>query len=153
MSKEYESAALILKLYDLRREETMRKARNWFARFNPDTIEEIIAAARGEHSAYYRMVTSYWDMACSLVNNGAIDEQMFSEATGEQNFVFAKIQPFVAQIRETMKMPHYLVNLEKHVMRQPEIEQRLAALREISRRMATPPADAGQGREEAATAR
>jgi hypothetical protein len=153
MSKEYESADLILKLYDLRREETMRKARNWFSGFNPDTFEEVIAAARGEHNAYYRMVTTYWDMACSFVNNGAIDEQMFADASGEQNYIFAKIQPFLAQIRETIKQPNYLSHLEKYVMRQPDIEQRLVALREMSRRMASQRADAVQEREEAATAR
>ena len=70
----YEDADLILKLYDLRREETMRKARNWMAMFNPESAQEIVAAASGEHNAYLRMVMSYWDMAASLVNNGAIDE-------------------------------------------------------------------------------
>lgn len=137
MSKEYESADLILRLYEMRREAVMRQARDWFSGFNPDTFEEVVAAARGEHSAYYRMVTTYWDMACSLVNNGAIDEGMFADASGEQNYVFAKIQPFVAQIRETIKQPGYLVNLEKYVMRQPDVEARLAALREMSRSMAS----------------
>jgi hypothetical protein len=135
MSKEYESAELILKLYDLRREETMRKARDWFFTFNPDSFEDVVAAGRGEHSAYYRMVTSYWDMACSLVNNGAIDERLFTDANGEHNFVFAKIQPFIAQIRETVGQPNYLSNLEKLVMRQPDAEQRLAQLRERARQM------------------
>jgi hypothetical protein len=154
MSKEYESADLILKLYDLRREATMRQARAWFASFNPETVEEVIAAARGEHSAYFRMVTTYWDMACSLVNNNAIEERMFSDAGGEQNYIFAKIQPFIAQIRETIKQPHYLINLERFVMRQPDAEQRLVALRELSRRMASQPAttDTAAGQEQAARA-
>ena len=135
MSKEYESADLILKLYDLRREETMRKARDWFFAFNPDTFEQLMEGARGEHNAYYRMVTSYWDMACSFVNNGAIDEQLFVAANGEHNFVFAKVQPFLAQIRETVGSPNYMANLERLVMRQPDAEQRLPQLREMSRRM------------------
>jgi hypothetical protein len=145
MSKEYESADLILKLYDLRREETMRKARTWFAGFNPDTFEEVLATARGEHSAYFRMVTTYWDMACSLVNNDAINERMFADAGGEQLYIFAKIQPFIAQIRETLKQPNYLINLERYVMRQPDVEQRLVALRELSRRMASQRAGATTG--------
>jgi hypothetical protein len=135
MSKEYESADLILKLYDLRREETMRKARDWYFTFNPDTFEDVVAVSRGEYSAYYRMVTSYWNMACSMVNNGAIDEQMFTEANGEQNFVFAKIQPFVAQIREVMGQPNYLASLEKFVMRQPDATERLESLRKMAREM------------------
>jgi hypothetical protein len=153
MSKEYESADLILKLYDLRREATMRQARAWFAGFNPDTLEEIIAAARGENSAYFRMVVTYWDMACSLVNNNAIEERMFADAGGEQNYIFAKIQPFIAQIRETIKQPNYLINLERYVMRQPDAEQRLVALRELSRRMASQPATTvAAGQEQAASA-
>jgi hypothetical protein len=135
MSKEYESAELILKLYDLRREETMRKARDWFFTFDPQSVEDVATAARGEHSAYYRMVTSYWDMACSLVNNGAIDERLFADANGEQYLVFSKIQPFLTQMREATGQPTYLSNLEKFVMRQPEIEQRLERMRTMVKQM------------------
>lgn len=135
MPDKEKSAELILKLYELRREEVMRQARNWFFTFNPESAEDVAAAARGEHSAYYRMVTSYWDMACSFVNHGAIDEQMFLDANQEQNFVFAKIQPFVAQIREMSKNPDYLAHLETLVMRRPDAEQSLAHLREMARRM------------------
>ncbi|MDT7541831.1 MAG: hypothetical protein QOE33_1735 [Acidobacteriota bacterium] len=153
MSKEYESADLILKLYELRREETMRKARDWFFAFNPDTFEDVVAGARGEHSAYYRMVTSYWDMACSMVNNGAIDERMFTDANGEQYFVFAKIRPFLAQIREATGQPNYIANLEKFVMRQPDIEPRLERMREMSRQMTAQRSAANtQTKEEAAKA-
>jgi hypothetical protein len=154
MSKEYESADLILKLYDLRREETMRKARDWFFAFNPDTFEEAMEGARGEHNAYYRMVTSYWNMAASFVNNGAIDEKLFNEANGEQIFIFAKIQPFLKQFRETVGQPTYLSHLEQLVMRQPDIEQRLEQVREMSRRMVAQRAAAAneQASEEAASA-
>jgi hypothetical protein len=153
MSKEYESAELILKLYDLRREETMRKARDWFFTFDPESVEDVAAAARGEHSAYYRMVTSYWDMACSLVNNGAIDERLFADANGEQYLVFAKIQPFLAQIREATGQPNYISNLEKFVMRQPDIEQRLERMRTMVKQMLAQRANAGaQSQGEAAKA-
>lgn len=151
MSKEHESADLILKLYELRRETVMRQARDWYFTFQPETIEEVVAAARGERSAYFRMVVSYWDMACSLVNNGAIDEQMFADANGEQNYVFAKIYPFIAQMRQFSKQPYYLANLEKYVMRQPDAEQRMASLREFAKQMNAQRA-AGQMREEAASA-
>jgi hypothetical protein len=153
MSKEYESAELILKLYDLRREETMRKARDWFFTFDPQSVEDVATAARGEHSAYYRMVTSYWDMACSLVNNGAIDERLFADANGEQYLVFAKIQPFLAQIREATGQPNYISNLEKFVMRQPDIEQRLERMRAMVKQMLAQRANAGaQSQGEAAKA-
>jgi hypothetical protein len=135
MPDKEKSAELILKLYELRREEVMRQARNWFFTFNPESADEVAAVARGEHSAFYRMVTSYWDMACSFVNHGAIDEQMFLDANGEQNFVFAKIQPFVGQLREMSNNPGYLSHLETLVMRQPDAEQKLTHLREMAKRL------------------
>src|SRR5918912_2410720 len=101
MGTKYEDANLILKLYELRREEVMRKARNWFIlEFNPGSLQDIINEMMGPNSAYLRMVTSYWDMAASLVNNGAIDETMFNDANGEHMVVFAKIEPFVAEMRQ-----------------------------------------------------
>ena len=135
MSDKEKSAELILKLYDLRREETMRKARTWMITFMPETVQDVIDAYTGEHSAYIRMVTTYWDMACSLVNHGAIDEEMFNDANGEHVFIFAKIQPFVEQIRAQVG-PRYLPHLEKLVMRLPDAEKRLEDVRKMAKQMA-----------------
>jgi len=89
---------------------------------------------RAETSAYYRMVTSYWDMAASLVNHGAIDEEMFADAHNEHFVVFSKIEPFLAELRETMGNPNMLGNLEKLIMRQPDAKERLAKTRETMKR-------------------
>ena len=95
MSKQ-EEAGLILKLYELRREDVMRKARDWYFRdFNPQSVADFTAAMFGEHSGHLRMVVSYWDMAAGLVNNGAIDLQMFNDCNGEHLGVFAKIEPIL----------------------------------------------------------
>ena len=137
MSSPYESATLLIRLYELRRDTTMREARNWYARsFNPDTIEDVMQTMFGPNSAHFRMVTSYWDMAASFVLNGAIDEQMFNDANGEQYVVFAKIEPFIAEYRARMGNPAYLASLERLVMKSPGARDRLAALRERFRAMA-----------------
>jgi len=128
MSKQAE-ADLILKLYDLRREEVMREARNWFFMFNPKSIEEIMETLVSDKSGMLRMVISYWDMACSLVNNGAIDEQMFNDANGEHIFVYAKMEPFIPALREAMGAPQFLAHLEKTVKALPDSEARLNAVR------------------------
>lgn len=135
MADKEKSAELILRLYELRREEVMRQARNWFAGFHPESIEDIQRAAFGEHSAFYRMVTTYWDMACSFVNHGALDEEMFNDANGEHVLVFSKIQPFLEQIRATGN-PTYMSHLERAVQRMPEAEARIAYMREMSKRLA-----------------
>ena len=136
MDAKQESAHLILKLYELRRDETMRKARDWMARFSPETAQDIVDAVMGEHSAYYRMVMSYWDMAASFVNNGAIDEQMFTDANMEHVFYFAKIEPFLAELREMFSSPRMYAHLEQLVMQMPDAKQRLAMMRERSKRIA-----------------
>ena len=129
MSKQAD-AELILKLYDLRREATMREARNWFFTFNPTTVQEYMGTMMGEHSGHLRMVISYWDMAASLVNNGAIDEQMFNDANGEHLFIFAKIEPILEDMRKLMNAPDALQNFETLVRRVPDNEQKLAEIRE-----------------------
>ena len=138
MSSAYESATLIIRLYELRRDSTMREARNWYARsFNPVTIDDVMQAVSGPNSAHFRMVTSYWDMAASFVIHDAIDEAMFNDANGEQHVVFAKLEPFIAEYRAKMGNPAYLGNLEKLVMKTPGAKDRMAALRERFRAMAS----------------
>ena len=129
MSKQ-EDANLILKLYDLRREAVMRDARNWFFSFNPTSVQDVMEALMGEHSGHYRMVISYWDMACSFVNNGAIDEKMFNEANGEHVFIYAKIEPVIADIRNMFGSPEFLQNLESVVKRIPNIDEKITTMRE-----------------------
>ena len=129
MSK-YKDADLILKLYDLRREETMREARSWFFTFNPQGPQDFMEVLTGDKSGWYRMVVSYWDMACSLVNNGAIDADMFNDANGEHVFVYAKMEPWIPMLREQMGAPNFLVHLEKTVKAIPDYEKRLEVIRD-----------------------
>jgi hypothetical protein len=135
MTDKVKSAELILKLYDLRREAVMREARNWFFSFTPESFEHIQRTAMGEHGGYFRMVTTYWDMACSFVNHGAIDAEMFTDATGEQVFVYAKLQPYIEEIRAAGN-PTYMQHLERAVLAMPHAEERLARVREMSKRVA-----------------
>jgi hypothetical protein len=132
-----ESADLILKLYELRREATMREARNWMIGFFPESAADIRQAMiNAETSAYYRMVTSYWDMAAAMVNHGAIDEELFADANGEHTVVFSKIEPFLSELRETMGSPKMLANLETLIMKMPNAKEMLAGRREMMKRVA-----------------
>ncbi len=141
MSTKYESAELILKLYELRREPKMREAREWFAYFSPESAQDFMSAAMGEHSAHLRMVTSYWDMAASLVNHGGIDVDMFNDANMEHVFVFSKMEPFIAEMRQMISAPNAWKNLEQLVMQMPNAKELLAGMRERSKRMAQMRAD------------
>jgi hypothetical protein len=131
VSSAYESATLLIRLYELRRETAMREARTWYARsFSPTSVDDVLATVGGPNSAQFRMVTSYWEMAASFANHGAIDMEMFNEANGEHLVVFAKIQPFLAEYRQRTTSPKYLMALEKLVMTTPGLPERLAVIRE-----------------------
>ncbi len=130
MSK-VESADLILKLYDLRRETKMREARNWMFSFNPTSAEQYWQTMMDpEVGGYLRMVTSYWDMAAAMVNHGAIDADLFNETAGEHVMVFAKVQPFLAELREKFQNPEAFKNLEKVVLGAPNGAEKLAKTQE-----------------------
>lgn len=130
MSK-VESADLILKLYDLRREETMRKARNWMFSFNPTSPEDFEKTMMDpEVGGYLRMVTSYWEMAAALVNHGAIDADIFNDTVGEHIGVFAKFEPFLAELRTKWEMPDAFKNLEKVIYDKPGGKEQLEKTRE-----------------------
>jgi len=130
MSK-VESADLILKLYDLRREATMRKARDWMFTFNPTSAQEYMATMMDpEVGGYLRMVTSYWDMAASFVNHGAIDSEMFNDTIGEHMMVYAKVEPFVAELREMWQEPRAFYHLEKVILDRPNGAEKLKATQE-----------------------
>jgi len=129
MSK-HEEANLILKLYELRREETMRKARDWYFReFNPNSIEDINNALFSEHSGHLRMVMTYWDMAAALVNHGAIGVDLFNDTNGEHIGVFSKVEPLLGQMRAAYG-PQFLANVEKLIDATPGGRERVAAMRE-----------------------
>jgi hypothetical protein len=124
----------ILKLYELRRDEQMRAARQWFfSQFAPQSAMDFVALFRGGEraSANFRMVTSYWDMASSLVLNGAIDEKLFFGANTEHIFVYAKIEPFIAEFRQMIQEPDFLINLEELCRKMPDFEAKLAARKRL----------------------
>ena len=112
-------AALIMKLYDLRREAEMRKARNWLtAEFWPQNAEEFIKVVNSfpsQENAWLRQVGGYWDMAAAFVLHGALDEELFLQpgCSGEMFFIFAKIYPFLKEFREKTGNPDAFANIEK----------------------------------------
>lgn len=132
MSKQ-EEAGLILKLYELRREDEMRKARDWFFRaFNPQSLADWNSTMFGEHSGHVRMVVTYWDMAATLVNHGAISLDLFTESNGEHIGVFSKIEPILGEIRAAYG-PQFAANLEKLIDATPDGRKRVAMMREMMR--------------------
>ena len=140
MATPFESAVLNLKLYDLRREPVLREARAWFLRdFNPDSLAEVGEIVSGERNASFRMVLGYWDMAASLVTTGAIDATAFLAAHGEIFATFAKVQPFLGEIRRASDEPDFCMHLEKVVMADQNASAIMRRRREAIRAAAKSP--------------
>jgi hypothetical protein len=123
-----QDAQLLLQLYDLRRETVMRKARNFIiGEFWPATYDEFkaVASAFGsEHNAYFRQVLTYWDMACAMVVQGAIDEDLFFKTNGEPYFIYAKYKQFIAQTRKDFGNPEFLFHIEQ-LATKPQAKDRI----------------------------
>jgi len=126
-------ADLILRLYEMRREPEMRKGRNWIIfQFWPaswDDVQKVQAARGSDENRYFRQVASYWEMACSLVARGALNADLFADSNGEAWFLYAKVKPYLKQLRETIN-PEMMVNVERVVTASAQGKKRIARLEE-----------------------
>ncbi len=124
-------AQAVMQLYDLRREAEMRKARSWFlGEFWPSNVDDFMKIANSfpsQENSWLRQVGSYWDMAAALVLHGAINEDLFLEPgiSGEMFFVFAKIYPFLNELREKMNNPNAWKNIEQVATRSKTARKQL----------------------------
>lgn len=128
------SADLILKLYELRRDPELRQARHWFgAQFRPKNAAEMVELymAGAAASAHLRMVTSYWEMACAMVNYGAIDAGLFQKSNGEFIGFFSIIEPHLEELRALIREPDVFGEWERAVRATPGSTEKLAARRRL----------------------
>ena len=128
-----QDAELIIKLYDLRRDETMRKARNFmFFEFFQQSADDVKALFSNpdtaQQNAYFRQATTYWDMASAMVNHGSIDKDLFFDTNGEFFAIWAKIGDFVPELRGFFG-PQYMVNLEKLIAAHPNGAMRVEMMK------------------------
>jgi hypothetical protein len=111
----YDDANLLLRLYEVRREDKMRQARHWFLfEFTPGPWSQIRERyfTGEEHDNYIRMVGSYWDMVCALVKQGVLNKELFYSTNSEHLTVWNKIKPWVQEARQERRHPLMYYNLE-----------------------------------------
>ncbi|MDH4066935.1 MAG: hypothetical protein OEW19_21250 [Acidobacteriota bacterium] len=112
----YDDANLILRLYEMRRDERMRQARAWFTASckGVQSYEQLlkIAPAGSDENASYRMVVSYWDLVASFMVSGILHKELFFQSGRELLLVWERIRDFLPSVREAYKDPAYLKNLE-----------------------------------------
>jgi len=111
----YDDVNLIVKLYDMRREERMRQARAWFsASFKAKTMEDFAALCPtgSEQNASFRMVVTYWEMVASFLTTGVLNAELFYQSGRELLFVWERLRDLVPLWREQYQHPHEYKNLE-----------------------------------------
>jgi len=134
----YEDAHLVLKLYELRRAENLRAAREWFVgKFFPRSAADLEAlySLPGVENTYFRMVASYWDMVASFVVRGVLNGDLLIDSAGEMLLVWAKLENHLPGIRGKVVSPTFLSNLEKLVESSAYARERLAAARQTVARL------------------
>jgi hypothetical protein len=135
----HHDAELILKLYDLRREPVMREARAFFAQFAPKSLDDMLKVANAfgtREQAFLRQVAGYWEMAASLVNRGALNRELALDNFQEMFFIYAKVQPFLEQYRQTTGFTGFLRQVQQLAESSEETRKRTSDMQAMQAEMA-----------------
>ena len=117
-----------MKLYDLRREAEMRKARNWYgnADFSSwEAVQKVMMGWGTPENAWFRQVLTYWENSASLVLRGVVNHDLFFDWNGEILFTFVKIKPYLKQIREVSGNDEFMEKTEKLLNSTPALKKRV----------------------------
>ena len=132
-------AEICMRLYELRRDPELRKARNFINfEFNPQSADDMVKitmALGTQENAWARQVFSFWEYTASLLLNGVVHPGLFFTWNGEMVFIYAKFQPFLAEVRKRMENPDFLGGVEKAVNSSPEARKRVEVIQKRFARM------------------
>jgi hypothetical protein len=101
---DHHDAELVIKLYELRREATMRQARSaMHSKFWPKSFDDVAAVWKPDHplNTAYRQTSTYWEMVYGMAKHEIIDPEFLLESCGEGLSLFARIEPYLEQIRQS----------------------------------------------------
>ncbi len=146
-------AEILVRLYELRREPELRKARAWVMSQPALSWDEVKARymTQVEEDRQVRMVSSYWQMVATLVNRGLLHPELFFDHTGEDIVTWEKCKGWTEGARRDIR-PSYLLEFEKMVKAHQAYRQRQnETLREkneappLSARASSPPRGSRRG--------
>jgi hypothetical protein len=103
---DHHDADLIIKLYELRREPVMREARkDILSKFWPRSFDDVLAVSKSDHplNSAFRQTSTYWEMVYGMAKHGVIHADFMMESCGEGLYLYARMEPYVAQYREKIR--------------------------------------------------
>ena len=119
-------AELLLRLYEIRRDPEMRRARSFMmSEYAAKSWDEIRPhyLTGNELDRHFRMVTSYWEIVAAFVNRGLLNEDLFFDTHGEGLLIWNKVRAVVPEGRKHIR-PTWLWNLERMARRQQAWRER-----------------------------
>jgi len=100
---DHHDAELVIRLYELRREPTMRAARDaLYTDFVPRSYDDIKAVTMNRAhplNAALRQCASYWEMVYGMARHGIVHADFLVENNGEGLILFAKVHPWLKELR------------------------------------------------------
>ena len=116
---DHHDAEILLKLYELRRDAELRKARDWATQqFKPSSAEEVMVVLRAsgtDQNRWLRQFITYYEMVASLVHRGVLDRDLMEDSVTEYVNLYAKCKPFLKQLREETGLPNFMKQIERLV--------------------------------------
>lgn len=141
-------AELLLRLYEIRREPELRRARQWFlTEFDPSSWDGIRERylSHDDDDRRFRMTTSYWELVATLVNRGVLHPDLFFDHTGEDLITWERCKPWIEAARAAWR-PTYLHQLERMAEAHRAFRERANAAHLARRAAAARRRSAGGGR-------
>ena len=125
----FRDAWIAMRLYELRRETELRRARDLMGELISASFDEIRPLLDYAHpqNPHLRQAVSYWEMAASFVLRGILHADIYTDTCDEGLFTYAVLEEHLPRIREIR--PSFLVKTEALVQEHPRVKGRLMELR------------------------
>src|SRR5882724_5665413 len=91
----YDDVNLVLRLYEMRREERLREARRWFAAsFKVKTLDDFtkLCPPGSDANASFRMVSTHWEMVASFLTSGVLNAELFYQSGRDLLFTWERLR-------------------------------------------------------------
>lgn len=125
----FRDGLLALWLYQIRGEESLRKARDMMSELLSASFEDIRPLLDYAHpqNSFLRQVVGYWEMAASFVVRGILHPDVYLDTCEEGLFTYAVLEEHLPKIREIR--PNFFTKTDAVIQDQPRVKGRLMEVR------------------------
>ncbi len=120
-SPTYQDADLLLRIYDMRRETQLRQARDLVRNLKfKDAVDfQKRYPENSPGSKALGKVFGYWELVCTLVDKGLLDEELFQTTNFEHVSIWYRFRPVVEAWRKEWDYPELALPLQRIAERHP----------------------------------